>query len=61
MLFLAGRVTYLLCDTMKYVRDLTTNFLTEMCHQVWVEPELQVVSDPAAFSQATSNIIIGGC
>ena len=38
------------------IRDLTANLLTEVCHQVQVEPELQAVSDPGAFSRATANI-----
>ena len=29
------------------IRDLTARLLTEMCHQVQVEPELQPVSNPA--------------
>ena len=32
------------------IRDLTANLLTEVCHQVQVEPELQAVSDPGAFT-----------
>ena len=27
----------------------------EVCHQVQVEPELQAMSDPCAFSHATAN------
>ena len=38
------------------IRGLTANLLTEVYHQVQVEPELQVVSDPGAFFQATANI-----
>ena len=38
------------------IRDLTASLLTEVCHQVQVEPELQAVCDPGAFSQATANI-----
>ena len=37
------------------IRDLTASLLTEVCHRVQVEPELQAVSDPGAFSHATAN------
>ena len=37
------------------IRDLTTCLLTEVYHQVHVEPELQVVSDPDSFSLSTAN------
>ena len=37
------------------IRDLTARLLTEVCHQVQVEPELQPVSDPEAFSLSTAN------
>ena len=42
--------------TIEKIRDLTLNSLIEVCHQVQVEPELQAVSDPGVFSQATVNI-----
>ena len=37
------------------IRDLTARLLTEVCHQVQVEPELQPVSNPDTFSHATAN------
>ena len=37
------------------IRDLTTRLLTEVCHQVQVEPKLQPVSDLDTFSHATAN------
>ena len=37
------------------IRNLTANLLTEVYQQVQVEPELQVVSDSGAFSQAMAN------
>ena len=37
------------------IRDLTAHLLTEVCHQVQVEPELQPVSNPDTFSHATAN------
>ena len=37
------------------IRDLTACLLTEVCHQVQVEPELQPVSNPDTFSHATAN------
>ena len=37
------------------IRDLTVRLLTEVCHQVQVEPELQPVSNPDSFSLATAN------
>ena len=43
------------------IRDLTASLLTEVCHQVQVEPELQAVSDPGAFSHATCSQHSGGC
>ena len=38
------------------IRDLTANLLTEVCHQVHVEPELQPVSAPESFTLSTTNI-----
>ena len=38
------------------IRDLTASLLTDMCHQVQVEPELQAVSNPDNFSVSTANI-----
>jgi len=38
------------------IRDLTATLLTEVCHQVQVEPELQPVSSPETFSLLTANI-----
>ena len=38
------------------IRDLTASLLTEVCHQVQVELELQAVSDPSAFSHATATL-----
>ena len=35
------------------IRDLTAHLLTEVCHQVQVEPELQPVSNPDSFLQQT--------
>jgi len=37
------------------IRDLTATLLTEVCHQVQVEPELQPVSSPETFSLSTAN------
>ena len=37
------------------IRDLTATLLTEVCHQVCVEPELQPVDNPDEFPLATSN------
>ena len=39
------------------IRDLTAcnRLLTEVCHQVQVEPELQPVSNPDSFSLSTAN------
>jgi len=37
------------------VRDLTATLLAEVCSQVCVEPELQLVSNPDDFSFATSS------
>ena len=37
------------------IRDLTARLLTEVCHQVQVEPVLQPVSDPGSFALATAN------
>ena len=37
------------------ITDLTARLLTEVCHQLRVEPELQVVSDPDSFSLSTAN------
>ena len=37
------------------IRDLTARLLTEVCHQVQVEPELQPVSNPDTFSHAIAN------
>jgi len=37
------------------IRDLTAKFLTEMCSQVIVEPELLSVGNPDEFSLAISN------
>ena len=38
------------------IRDLTANLLTEVCHQVQVEPEFQPVSVPESFPLSTANI-----
>ena len=37
------------------IRDLTARRLTEVCHQIQVEPELQPVSNLDTFSHATAN------
>ena len=37
------------------IRDLTAHLLTEVCHQVQVEPVLQPVSDPSSFALSTAN------
>jgi len=37
------------------IRDLNATLLTEVCHQVKVEPELQPVSSPETFSLLTVN------
>ena len=37
------------------IRDLTACLLTEMCHQVQVEPVLQPVSNPGSFALSTAN------
>ena len=37
------------------IRDLTARLLTEGCHQVQVEPELQATSDSGAFSHTMAN------
>jgi len=37
------------------IRDLSATLLTEVCHQVQVEPELQPVSSPETFSLSTAN------
>ena len=37
------------------IRDLTATLLTEVCHQVHVEPELQPVSSPETFPLSTAN------
>ena len=34
---------------------MTAHLLTEVCHQVQVEPELQPVSNPDSFSLSTAN------
>ena len=38
------------------IRDLTANLLTEVCHQVHVEPKLQPVSAPKSFTLSMANI-----
>ena len=42
------------------IRNLTACLLTEVCHQVQVEPELQPVSNPNTLSHATVNSQDGG-
>ena len=37
------------------IRDLTACLLTEVCHQVQVEPVLQPVSNPGSFTLSTAN------
>lgn len=37
------------------IKSLTAHLLTEVCHQVQVEPELHPVSNPDTFSHATAN------
>ena len=37
------------------IRDFTARLLTEVYHQVKVEPKLQLVSDPDTFSHATAD------
>ena len=37
------------------IRDLTARLLTEMYHQVQVEPVLQPISDPSSFALSTAN------
>ena len=37
------------------IQDFTARLLTEVCHQVQVEPELQPVSNPDSFSLSTAN------
>ena len=37
------------------IRNVTAFLLNEVCHQVHVEPELQVVSNPDSFSLSTAN------
>ena len=38
------------------IRNLTACLLTEVCHQVQIEPVLQPVSDPGSFALSTANI-----
>ena len=42
------------------IRDLTANLLTEVCHEVQVEPGLQPISGEQS-QHATSNIEDGAC
>ena len=37
------------------IRDLTARLLSEVCHQVQVEPVLQPVSNPGSFALSTIN------
>jgi len=37
------------------IRGLTATLLTEICHKVQVEPQLQPVSSPETFSLLTAN------
>ena len=54
MFYLAPKAVFHPCVIMKS-RDLTANLFAEVCHQVHVELELQLVSAPESFTLSTVN------